>query len=126
MKQVIIVVAALMLAVTATALGSEAAPQSRLTPEKAAAAAAYPKIVLYSVAWCPHCREAKQYLTRNDIPFINRDVEVDVKAMDDLTVRYNSTGVPLIVFGSGTDEIVMRGFSAEFFQENLKKARQAK
>lgn len=97
--------------------------QSTLTPGKAAAAKKYPQIVLYSVAWCPHCRETKEYLTKNDIPFINRDVEVDAKAMEDLTGKYNSTGVPVIVFGKGKDEIIMRGFTPELFQETLQKAR---
>lgn len=97
--------------------------QSILTPGKAAAAKKYPQIVLYSVAWCPHCRETKEYLTKNDIPFINRDVEVDAKAMEDLTGKYNSTGVPVIVFGNGKDEIIMRGFTPELFQETLQKAR---
>ncbi len=103
--------------------GAEETRQSVLDPAKAAAAKQYPQIVLYSVAWCPHCREAKEYLTKNDIPFINRDVEVDAKAMDDLTVKYNSTGVPVIIFGKDKDEIIMKGFTPELFQEKLQKAR---
>ena len=103
--------------------GAETAPQSTLSPAKAEAAKQYPQIVLYSVAWCPHCKEAKEYLTENNIPFINRDVEVDAKAMEDLTVKYNSTGVPVIVFGKGNDETIMKGFTPELFQETLKKAR---
>lgn len=90
---------------------------------EAKAAIQYPQIVLYSVVWCPHCRETKEYLKKNDIPFINRDVELDTKAMDDLTIKYNSTRVPLIVFGKGADEIVMKGFTPELFQETLQKAR---
>ena len=97
--------------------------QSLLNPAKATAAKNYPQIVLYSVAWCPHCRETKEYLTKNDIPFINRDVEVDAKAMEDLTIKYNSTGVPVIVFGKGKEEIIQKGFTPEQFQENLQKAR---
>jgi glutaredoxin len=100
--------------------------QSTLNPAKAAAAKKYPRIVLYSVSWCPHCREAKEYLTKNDIPFINRDVEVENSAMEDLTGKYNSTGVPLFVFGSGTKEVVMKGFTSELFLESLKKVRTMK
>lgn len=96
--------------------------QSRLTPDKAVTAKNYPRIVLYSVAWCPHCREAKEYLTKNDIPFINRDVETDADAMEELTVKYNSSGVPVIIFGKGNDEIVMKGFTPELFLETLQKA----
>jgi glutaredoxin 3 len=103
--------------------GAEGSSQSVLDPAKAAAAKQYPQIVLYSVAWCPHCREAKEYLTKNNIPFINRDVEVDAEAMQDLTIKYSSTGVPVIVFGKGSDEIIMKGFTPELFQEKLQKIR---
>ncbi|HEY5523277.1 MAG TPA: glutaredoxin domain-containing protein [Desulfuromonadaceae bacterium] len=108
---------------TCISAGAEGSHQSGLNTVKAEAAKQYPQIVLYSVAWCPHCREAKGYLTKNDIPFINRDVEVDAKAMEELTIKYNSTGVPVIVFGKGDDEVIMKGFTPELFQETLKKAR---
>lgn len=119
-----IVYAAIAFTLIATiSAGAELSHQSPLNPAKAAAAKKYPQIVLYSVAWCPHCRETKEYLTKNDIPFINRDVEIDAQAMEDLTLKYNSTGVPVIVFGKGADEIIMRGFTPELFQETLQKAR---
>ena len=109
--------------ITFVSAGAEGPHQSDLTPARAAAAKQYPQIVLYSVAWCPHCREAKEYLTKNDIPFINHDVEVDDKAMEELTIKYKSTGIPVIVFGNGKDEVIMRGFTPELFQEMLEKAR---
>jgi glutaredoxin len=103
--------------------GAEGPRQSGLHPAKAAAVNNYPQIVLYSVVWCHQCREIMEYLTKNNIPFTNRDVEVDTKAMEDLTIKYNSTGVPVIVLGKGKDEVIMRGFTPELFQENLKKTR---
>lgn len=108
---------------TSFSAAAEGPRQSALNPAKTEAAKKYPRIVLYSVAWCPHCREAKEYLTKNDIPFINRDVELDAKAMEDLTVTYNNTGVPVIVFGKGGDEVIMKGFTPELFQETLQKVR---
>jgi len=104
-------------------LANEQSHQSHLDPAKAAAAKNYPKIVLFSVAWCPHCRETKEYFTKNNIPFINRDVEMDAKAMEELTGKYKSTGVPVIIIGSGKDEVVVKGFTPESFQNGLKKAR---
>jgi glutaredoxin 3 len=78
----------------------------------------YPRIVLYSVSWCPHCKEAKEYLTSHNIPFINRDVELDDNAKDELVDKYKSGGVPLIVIGN--DEKVMKGFNREKFEKILK------
>jgi hypothetical protein len=40
-----------------------------------------------------------------------------------LTIKYSSTGVPVIVFGKGSDEIIMKGFTPELFQEKLQKIR---
>ena len=108
---------------TCVSAGAEGTHQSPLNPARAEAAKQYPQIVMYSVSWCPHCREAKEYLTKNDIPFINHDVEVDSKAMEDLTIKYKSAGVPVIVFGKDKAEIIMKGFTPELFQEMLQKAR---
>ena len=101
-------------------------PQSTLNPARAEEARKYPLIVAYTVSWCPHCRAAKEYLTKNNIPFINRDVEMDPKAMEELTGKYKSQGVPVIVIGTGKDEIVLKGFRAEQFEEALKKAQVGK
>ncbi|MCM0082771.1 NrdH-redoxin [Geomonas sp. Red32] len=83
------------------------------------AAQSYPKIVLYSVSWCPHCKQAKEYFTRNNIPFINRDVEIDTEAYHLLTGKYKSQGVPVIVIGD--DAEVIRGFNEKSFQKTLDK-----
>jgi glutaredoxin-like YruB-family protein len=109
--------------ITALSAGAQEAHQSTLTPAKAEAAKKYPHIVLYSTSWCPHCRQAKEYFTSNNIPFMNRDVEADAGAMEDLTDKYHSTGVPIIVFGKGKNELVMKGFTPELFQKNLQNAR---
>jgi glutaredoxin 3 len=77
----------------------------------------YPMVVLYSTSWCPHCRAAKEYFTKNNIPFINRDVELDDTAMDSLTKRYKSQGVPVIVIGA--DEKILRGFDQATFEKSV-------
>jgi glutaredoxin 3 len=98
-------------------------PQTPITPPTGEKQK-YPKIVLYSVSWCPHCKEAKEYFTKNNIPFINRDVELDDAAMTDLTKKYKSQGVPVVVIGD--DKVIIRGFSVEGFQRGLKDAQQKK
>lgn len=120
------VVLAFVVMSAVSCMAAEQGNQSTLNPAKAQAAKKYPQIVLYSVTWCPHCKETKEYFTRNNIPFINRDVEVDVQAMEELTGKYNSQGVPVIVIGSGKDEVVIKGFTPELFQESLKKAQKKK
>jgi glutaredoxin 3 len=92
-------------------------PQSPVNPQ-AVQVKKYPRIVLYSVSWCPHCKDAKEYLTSHNIPFINKDVELDDKAMKELTENYKSSAVPIIVFGN--DEKVMKGFNEEKFEKILK------
>jgi len=89
---------------------------SPLTVKKAA----YPKIVIYTVTWCPHCRELKEYLTTRSIPFTNKDVEEDAAAMEELTTKYKSQGVPVVVFGR--DQEILNGFTAESFEKAAAKA----
>ncbi len=101
-------------ALTCNAADVKDAPQSAVNPA-APHAQKYPKIVLYSVAWCPHCKEAKEYFTRNNIPFINKDVEVDDAAMTELTKKYKSPGVPVIVIGN--DEKILKGFDKDRFEK---------
>lgn len=126
MASKIMAVLAFVLMISVSCMAKEQSHQSPLNPAKAQAAKNYPQIVLYSVAWCPHCKETKEYFTSNSIPFINRDVEVDEKAMEELTGKYNSNGVPVIVIGTGTNEVVVKGFTPELFQESLKKAQAKK
>ena len=99
---------------------AEELPQSPLAP-RSAPRATYPRIVLYSTSWCPHCKAAKEYFTKNDIPFINRDVELDPDAMELLTGKYKSQGVPVIVIGD--DAEVIRGFDEKRFEKAVEKYR---
>lgn len=121
-KRVVVFIALMIAAAGGTSL-AQSPVQSQLSPAKAQESRKYPQIVAYTVAWCPHCREAKEYFTHNNIPFINRDVELDEKAMATLTGTYKSQGVPVIVIGTGADEIVLKGFSPESFSDALQKAR---
>ncbi|HEY6839286.1 MAG TPA: glutaredoxin domain-containing protein [Geobacteraceae bacterium] len=94
----------------------ENSPQSPINP-KAATEQKYPKIVLFSVSWCPHCKAAKEYFTKNNIPFINRDVEIDSEALTELTGKYKSQGVPVIVIGN--DDKVLKGFDQAKFEKAM-------
>ncbi len=88
------------------------------TPPAVSRAASYPKIVLYSTSWCPHCREAREYFIARDITFVELDVETDEEAMDALVTKYATKRVPLVVIGD--DEAVIKGFTPELFENALR------
>jgi len=113
----IIVLTFILLAAICQAETAADGPQSPISPA-APAKHKYPKIVLYSVSWCPHCKQAKEYFTKNNIPFINRDVELDDAAMNDLTRKYKSQGVPVIVVGD--DKVILKGFDEQKFLKAIK------
>jgi glutaredoxin-like YruB-family protein len=118
---------ALLLAASLAALPGQAAEtpdsgQSRIDA-KQTITQNYPKIVLYSTAWCPHCKEAKEYFTARNIPFINKDVELDEKALDELTKKYKSQGVPVIVLD---DTKVLKGFNPDVFEKAVKEIQSKK
>jgi glutaredoxin-like YruB-family protein len=96
--------------------------QSKITSNKVQSS--YPKIVLYSVSWCPHCRAAKEYFTKKNIPFINKDVQIDSNAMDEVTGKYKSDGVPVIVIGN--DQEILKGFSIEKFNDAVARVKSGK
>lgn len=97
---------------------SVAPKQSKLTPTTAKEST-YPKIVIYTVAWCPHCKQLKEYLTANNIPFTNKDVEMDETAREELTTKYKSTGVPVVIIGN--DKEILMGFTPENFERAVDK-----
>ena len=81
-------------------------------------------VVIYTTSTCPHCREAKEYLTRNNIPFINREVDTDdehlvalINIYDSMGVPEQKRGVPLLVIGN---RIRLKGFNKDTLQNALK------
>ncbi|MRR58158.1 MAG: glutaredoxin family protein [Deltaproteobacteria bacterium] len=86
--------------------------------DQTAPAASYPKIVLYTTAWCPYCKQAKEYLTKRKIPFTNLDVGENERALDIITEKYRATSVPVIVIGN--DEVILQGFNPETFEKALR------
>jgi len=83
-----------------------------------------PLVVIYTMSTCPHCREAKEYLTSHNIPFINREVDTDDQYMitlmsiyDAMGVPEQKRGVPLLVIGN---RIRIQGFNKDKLQNALK------
>lgn len=109
-------------AITLTGAPAPAAETGTHPAPAASPAVGYPKVVLYSTSWCPHCKEAREYLRSKGIPFTDRDVEADDSAMNDLKNRYKSSGVPVMVIGE--DGKVLKGFSPEKFERAVEELRQ--
>lgn len=125
MRNLSIITVLLILVLSPAAFAAESlnGPQSPLKAGKAKAQN-YPRVVLYSVSWCPHCKQAKEYFTKNNIPFINKDVELDDAAMKELTEKYKSQGVPVVVIGN--DEKVIKGFDEARFEKAVKEVQAKK
>jgi glutaredoxin 3 len=92
----------------------QSSPSASIRP-----AASYPKIVLYTVSWCPHCKDAKEYLSSRQIPYTNLDIEEDESAREIFAKKYHATTVPLIVIGN--DEEILKGFKRETLENALNK-----
>jgi len=80
--------------------------------------AAYPRVVVYSTPWCVSCNAAKDYLKKNNIPFIGKDVDANPRFMDELSDKYRISAVPVIIIGR--DQKVLRGFVPEVFSKAFK------
>jgi len=69
------------------------------------------KVIMYATSWCGYCKKARRYFSKNNIPFIEYDIERDLKAK----ARYKKlggSGVPLIVYGKKR----MTGFNDSQFK----------
>lgn len=97
------------IAVTAAAPAPAAAP----TPSQARTRVPSGPLVLYTTAWCGYCKRAKAHLTRNNVTFVEKDVEAsESNARESSALRQKhglGTGVPMI----DADGVVTVGYSAE-------------
>ena len=59
-------------------------------------------IVMYSTSWCPDCRRAKKFLDKNNISYIEVDVDKDEKGkLFIMEVNNGARTVPTIIFPDG-------------------------
>lgn len=126
MRRTISLVLGLLLAtiitVSTRAVAQAASYQTIVTPS-ASAATQQPRVVIYTLSTCPHCQEAKDYMTSHGIPFVNREVDDDGEHMqelmriyDEMKVPAEKRGVPLIII---SDKVRLQGFNKERFQKEL-------
>ena len=97
-----------------TAPAAEAPPPA--TPPSAApfpsaqtAADGKPEVVLYVTEWCPYCRQARDYMTAENVPHRVVDIEKDAAGAQEYVALGGDGGIPLVAVGRE----VMNGWSPE-------------
>ncbi len=69
------------------------------------------KVVMYSTSWCGYCKKARRYFERNNITFVEYDIERNRRAKAEYD-RLGGRGVPVILVGTRR----MNGFSVDGFK----------
>ena len=72
------------------------------------------RIVLYTMANCPHCNTAKQYLDQNNVTYRLCNVKTPVGKKEFYKTGYRS--VPVLKIG----DQFLNGFSVKGFQKMIK------
>jgi glutaredoxin len=57
-----------------------------------------PLVVMYATSWCGYCAKARQYFAKNDIAYVEYDIEKDRAAKRDYDTLHGS-GTPLLYQG---------------------------
>lgn len=70
------------------------------------------KVIMYSTSWCSYCKKARRYFRKNNIAYVEYDIEKDTRARRQYK-RMGATGVPVILVGKKR----MNGFSASGFEK---------
>jgi glutaredoxin len=74
-------------------------------------------IEIYTTPTCPYCKQAKAYMNKRGIAYLEKDIEYDSDNRRDFE-NLGGNGVPLIiVYGQP-----MSGFSEQHFEELLSEA----
>ena len=68
-----------------------------------------PNITIYSTPSCTYCKMAKQFLSENQISFVEKDVASDPVAMEEMLKKTGQMGVPVI----DIDGNIVIGFDRE-------------
>jgi len=102
------------------------APKPQVASAKAPGASADGKndeVTIYRTAWCGYCKKAAQYLRLKGVPFVEKDIERDPGARQEMLRRAAAAGVPpsqlqgvpiIIIHGH-----VIDGFSREAIDRAL-------
>ncbi|MFH1453516.1 MAG: Uxx-star family glutaredoxin-like (seleno)protein [Armatimonadota bacterium] len=73
------------------------------------------KVKIYTTPTCPYCIMAKEFLSRNNIDFENKDVSSDREAAREMIEKSNQRAVPVI----DVDGKLIVGFNKEAISHEL-------
>ncbi|WP_229685921.1 glutaredoxin family protein [Longimycelium tulufanense] len=59
------------------------------------------QVVMYGAEWCGDCRRAKAWLRRNEVPFVEIDVEHDEAAREEAVRLSGRRNIPVVVLPGG-------------------------
>ena len=76
------------------------------------------QVIIYSAPWCAFCKTEKQYLDHLGVGFIERDIENDNEAMQELLSKVGgeTSSVPV----TDIDGVIIRGFDRVKIDTTLK------
>lgn len=75
-------------------------------------------VIVYSTPWCAFCKTEKQYLAHLGVNFVEKDIENDENAYNELMAKVGgqNTGVPV----TDISGVVIRGFDRPKIDATLK------
>lgn len=79
-------------------------------------------VVVYTTPTCPYCYQAKEFLTRQGVRFVEKNVAADGQAAAEMVRVSGQQGVPVI----RVDDQVVVGFDQPRLRHILERARQAR
>ena len=75
-------------------------------------------VIIYSTNWCAYCKMARQYMSTKQVPVIEKNIEEDPTAHDELMQKIggNFRGVPVIDIAGN----IVLGFDRPTIDRQLK------
>jgi glutaredoxin 3 len=80
------------------------------------------KVIVYSAVWCGFCHMAKEYFTKLDVAYEEKDIEQDPRFAQESIDKSGQMGIPVIDI-NGT---IIIGFDRPKIDEALKNAKLVK
>ena len=73
------------------------------------------KVIVYSTSKCPYCVKVKNYLLKNGIPFVEKLVDSDMNAANEMVKKTGMMSVPI----TEIDGQFVSGFNKDRIDELL-------